>query len=247
MARGYGQYCPLALSAEILCQRWTILVISRVLDGASRFSEIHRGVPQMSPSLLSRRLVELEEAGILASQEAVNGVGRQYRVTEAGKATEPIVDLMAVWGQHWARDMEIEDLDPAFLVWSMHLRIDTETMPEGRTVLEFNFSGAPKDCKCFWLVHQGGVVDMCLKDPELNVDLVISADLRVFVEAWRGFRDLRLEIEAQRINLVGPETLKKQFPEWLQLSALAPYDRMRPGREKRLSAQAGQTTDLSAR
>ena len=235
MANSYGQYCPLALAAELLCQRWTILVISRVVDGCSRFSEIHRGVPRMSPSLLSRRLSELEEAGLLGSQETANGVGRSYFLTEAGRAVEPIIDNMAVWGQQWARDMDTQDLDPAFLVWSMHLRIDTEAMPPGRTVLEFDFDGAPKDCRRFWLVHEAGIVDMCLKDPGLDVDLVVIADLREFVEAWRGFRNMRREIAAKRIRVEGPAPLVRQFPDWLLLSGLAPYPRLRPGVEKRLA------------
>jgi hypothetical protein len=101
-------------------------------------------------------------------------------------------------------------------------------MPAGRTVLEFSFSGAPADCERFWLVHEGGEVELCLKDPELDVDLLVTSDLRLFVEAWRGFRDLRREIRAGRIRLHAPRELKEQFPRWLQLHALAPYERRRP-------------------
>lgn len=238
MPSRYGQYCPLSLATELLCQRWTMLVVSRLLDGCTRFNEIHRGVPRMSPSLLSRRLTELERAGLVRTRSTGNGNVRQYRLTEAGKELEPLIDNLAIWGQHWARDMTLEDLDPEFLVWSMHTRIDTSAMPSGRTVIEFKFTGTPEDCRQFWLVHQAGSVDMCLKDPDLDVDLMVSSDLRVFVEAWRGFRDLRKEIGDGRIKLHGPRGLREQFPRWLQLSALAPYSRMRAGRERRLSKSA---------
>jgi hypothetical protein len=168
------------------------------------------------------------------------GAGSEYLPTPATRELDPIVMDLSVWGQRWARDMETEDLDPAFLVWSMHLRIDGEAMPPGQTVLEFEFSGTPSDLKRFWLVSRGGDIEMCVKDPGLDVDLCVRADLRLFVEAWRGFRDLRREIAAGRIRVLGPEALRAGFPDWLQLSALAPHDRMRSGRERRLAARRGQ-------
>jgi len=242
MTRGYGQYCPLALASELLCQRWTILVLSRVVDGCHRYSEIHRGVPQISPSLLTKRLVELEEAGLI-QKVAVGGEKptHEYRLTAAGRDAIAIIDQMAIWGQQWARDMTEQDLDPAFLVWSMHLRMNTDAMPPGRTVLEFDFSGAPKDCSRFWIVCTDGSVEMCLKDPGLDVDVAVASDLLRFVEAWRGFRDLRGEIRAGRIRVHGSRDLASQLPEWLMLSGLATFPRQRSGREKRLASRAGRS------
>lgn len=183
MSRGYGQYCPLALAAELLCQRWTILVVSRLLDGCSRFSEIQRGLPQISPSLLSRRLSELMDAGLVTREALDDGRSHEYRLTEAGRELRPIVDRLAIWGQHWARDNTREDLDPAFLVWSMHLRADASQLPAGQTVVEFEFTRSPTNCRRFWLVCNDDEVEMCLKDPGLEVDVAVNSDLRVFVEA----------------------------------------------------------------
>lgn len=235
MSKGYGQHCPFSLAVELLCQRWTLLVVSRLLYGFSRFNDIHRGVPRMSPSLLSKRLSELERAGLVETRQATSGRGREYLLTEAGRDLEPIVASLALWGQQWARDMVDDDLDPAFLVWSMHLRMDTDAMPAGRTVIEFDFTGALPDCRRFWLVNRDGEVEMCLKDPELDVDLVVKSDLRLFTEAWRGIRDLRREIDAGRIELHGPRELREQFPSWLRLHVLAGHERRRPGRERRLA------------
>lgn len=234
---GYGQYCPLALAAELLCRRWTILVISRLIDGCTTFSQIHEGVPRISPSLLSARLAELEHAGIVKRKKR-NGSNRYtYEVTEAGLELEDIITQMAVWGQHWARDMDMEDLDPGFLAWSMHLRMNSDSMPPGRTVLQFEFSGAPADFQRFWLVSKDGKVDMCLKHPGFDTDLLINADLKQFIETWRGFRDLRTEIRASRIRLTGPRDLKRAFPDWLMLSMFADIDRKSIGRERTLSAR----------
>lgn len=235
MTRGYGQYCPLALAAELLCERWTLLIVSRLIDGCTQFNEIHRGVPRVSPSLLSERLNQLERAGIVTRAVAKKGAARTYALTPAGRDLESVIEHLAVWGQHWGRDMTDDDLDPGFLVWSMHMRLNAASMPPGRTVLEFQFTGAPRDCRRFWLVNEDGAVDMCLKDPGYEVDLQIGADLRLFIEAWRGIRDLRKEIQARRIRLFGPPSLCKQFPDWLKLSMLAPYPRRQPGREYRLA------------
>jgi DNA-binding HxlR family transcriptional regulator len=231
----YGQYCPLALAAELLCERWTLLVLSRVIDGCTHFNAIHRGVPRMSPTMLAKRLRQLEHAGLITAVPARRGTPRSYSVTPAGEELGPLIDNLAVWGQRWARDMCNDDLDPGFLAWSMHMRVDTTRMPTGRTVVAFEFSGAPRDCRRFWLVHEQGHVDMCLKDPGYEVDVRVRSDLRCFIEAWRGIRELRAEIAARRIEVLGPRHLVRQFPGWMKLSQLAPYARMRHGRELVLS------------
>lgn len=232
--KGYGQYCPLALAAELLCERWTLLVMSRLIDGCRRFNEIHRGVPRISATLLTQRLAQLEQAGLAERRPLPNARGYEYLPTQAGSELEPIIMDLAVWGQRWSRDMEHDDLDPAFLAWSMHTRLNVEAMPPGRTVLEFLFSGTPSELRRFWLVHKDGKVDMCLKHPGYDPDVVLNADIRRFVEAWRGFRDLRMEIRRGNIRLEGPKALCRALPDWLLLSALAPFPRECPGSERRL-------------
>jgi DNA-binding HxlR family transcriptional regulator len=237
----YGQYCPLALAAEVLCERWNLLILSRLVDGCRRFTEIHRGVPKISATLLTRRLEDLEAAGLITRTPLENARGHDYQLTEAGRELGPLIDDMAVWGQRWARDMTTDDLDPAFLVYSMHQRINAEAMPPGRTVIEFQFAGAPKTCRMFWLVHAEGGVDMCLKHPGFDVDIVVRADLRLFIECWRGFRDLRREIGAGTITVEGPQRLTRQFPDWLLLSGFANVGRERAGAERSLQKDSAAT------
>lgn len=237
MQRGYGQYCPLALAAELLCERWTVLVVSRLIDGCTRFNDIHRGVPRISATLLAQRLAQLEHSGLVIRQPRAKGRGYEYRLTEAGQELEPIIMDLAVWGQRWSRDMVTDDLDPAFLAWSMHTRMNTEAMPAGRTVIEFEFSGTHKGFSRFWLVNTDGTVDMCLKHPGHDVDVKVMAEIRRFVEAWRGFRSLKEEIAKGAIRLQGPSTLTRAFPDWLLLSALSPFPRCRSGREQALAGK----------
>ena len=223
--KGYGQYCPLALAAEILCERWTLLVISRVIDGCTRFNEIHRGVPKISATLLSQRLGQLEHAGLIVRKPLDKGRGHAYELTDAGRDLDPIIMSLAVWGQKWARDMETDDLDPAFLAWSMHTRINVEAMPAGRTVMGFEFSGTHQGFSRFWLVVQDGQVDMCLKHPGFEPDVTVHAEIRRFIEAWRGFRDMRQEIAAGNIRVEGTQSACTALPDWLMLSGLAPFPR----------------------
>ena len=209
-------------------------MISRLVDGCRTFNEIHQGVPRISPSLLSARLSELEHAGLVKRRKIRNENRYRYEPTEATMDLADLIDRMAIWGQHWSRDMDMDDLDPAFLAWSMSLRMNTDVMPEGRTVVEFEFSGTPTEFRRFWLVHTDGKVDMCLKDPGYETDLHVRSDMRCFVEAWRGFRDLRQEIHRGTIRVIGPKQLVSSFPDWLLLSALAPYRRKTVGSESRL-------------
>ena len=230
----YGQYCPLALAAEVLCERWNLLILRRIIDGCRRFNDIHQGVPKISATLLSRRLQALEHAGLIRIEPATEGRGHQYLPLPACMELEPISNTIAVWGQRWARDMSREDLDPEFLLYSMHRRLDSDRMPAGRTVIAFRFTGAPSHCNHFWLIHTDGITEMCLKDPGYPEDVYVKTNLKRFIEAWRGIRDMSEEIRSGKIRIAGPKALVRAFPSWLLKSAYADTARMQPGRESKL-------------
>lgn len=241
VARGYGQYCPVALGSEILGERWTILIVLALMDGVHRFNDFQRALPRISATVLSQRLRSLEEAGVVRKSRARNGAGHEYRLTDAGRDMEPIIMSLAHWGQRWARDMTLDDLDPRHLAWSIHLRLNSDAMPEGRTVLEFAFPDAPEECKRFWIIHDEGVIDMCIEHPGHEVDLLVTSELMRFVEAWRGFRSLKDELAAGRIRLKGARSLERSFPDWLLLSSVAHVQRERPGRERSVSRRCKST------
>ena len=131
-----------------------------------------------------------------------------------------------------------DDLDPAFLAWSMHTRINASAMPPGRTVVEFEFSGYHSGRVNFWIINENGKIEMCLKHPGYDTDLLVTSDIRHFIETWRGFRNLQEEIQDGRIRLSGPSTLKSGFPDWLLGSSLASYERKRKGEEYHLWRQS---------
>jgi DNA-binding HxlR family transcriptional regulator len=230
----YNQYCPLALAAEVFCERWNVLILRKIIEGNHGFNKIHQGVPKITASLLSSRLKDLALAGIIERTPNEGSRGYQYHLTEAGEELAPIIQQLADWGQAWARDMVIEDLDPEFLLFQMHSRLNTDLLPDGRTVIAMEFTGTPRGANRFWLVHESCDVDMCLKNPGHDPNLTIRSDLRLFVEAWRGFRNLRQEIGLGNIRLEGDSNLVKMVPDLLLLSAAARVERKRPGAERNL-------------
>jgi DNA-binding HxlR family transcriptional regulator len=210
---GYGQFCPVAKTAEFLCERWTPLVIRELLCGSRRFSEIQRGVPGISPGLLSKRLRQLEAAG--AIDKVTDGDHSTYVPTAAGWELYPIIESMGVWGQRWARSKYTPDeLDPSFLMWDMRRMLQPCGLADSRTVVEFNFIDAPSGRSRYWLVVDQ-TIDLCLVDPRHPVDLIVSCDVRVLTRAWMGDVALRDAIRDGGLRLSGPRTLVRRFPEWL--------------------------------
>ena len=102
----YGQFCPIAKAAEIVAERWTPLVIHELLVGSTHFSDIRRGIPLMSQTLLSQRLKELERVGIV-ERRGENPRRREWVLTEAGRALGPIIRQLGEWGLQYAQDPQV--------------------------------------------------------------------------------------------------------------------------------------------
>ena len=227
MQQGFGQFCPVALASEVLTQRWTLLILRELMAGSSRFNDIRRGVPRISASLLKDRLETLEHADIVERRHGRDRDVQEYFLTDAGKELKVVLSHIGEWGQRWARDIRPEDLDPGWLVWNIHRRLDTDAMPPGRTVIAIEFSDAPRNHRNFWLVNTDGDVEVCLKPPGFVVDLSVQTTVRVMAEVWRGIRPVRRELQAGTVRLEGKSALRKAFPKWLMLSVYAPIKRMR--------------------
>jgi DNA-binding HxlR family transcriptional regulator len=224
MRQEYGQFCPVALASEVLAERWTLLIVRELLAGARRFNDIRRGVPRLSGTLLKQRLQTLEGAGIAVRKMSAGARGPEYSLTEAGLLLRPVVTSIGEWGQRWARDIRSEDLDPGWLVWAMHRRLNTPAMPPGRTVIEIEFVDAPAKQRRFWLVHCDGNVDVCLKDPGYDTTVRVATRVRTLAEVWRGIRTAKDELRAGRIHLDGAVGLLPCF------SAMAVVERVRADR-----------------
>src|SRR3974377_285216 len=113
----YKQFCPVARAGEALGRRWTIVLLRELIAGSTRFNDLRRGVPRMSPALLSQRLKELEAAGIITRQPSNTELGVfEYHLTEAGRELNPVVEAFGIWGQRWvATELSLQHLDASLL------------------------------------------------------------------------------------------------------------------------------------
>ncbi|UMG91416.1 helix-turn-helix domain-containing protein [Nocardioides sp. TF02-7] len=215
----YGQFCPVSKAMEVLDERWTMLVVRELLMGSTRFNQLRRGVPRMSPALLSKRLRRLERAGLLV--RFGSGTRTSYQLTEAGRALGPVVDAIAAWGTSWL-DLRDDDLDPQFLFFHISRSVPAERWPVARTVVRFVATDARPRSAQWWLVAHRGEVDLCDFDPGYEVDAHVTSDLRTLSLLWRG--DLRWErtVRDGAVRVDAPAAVRQALPDWLGHSVLEP-------------------------
>jgi DNA-binding HxlR family transcriptional regulator len=221
MGKRYGQFCPVAMAAEVLCERWVPLVLREVMYGSTRFNEIARGVPLMSRGLLIQRLRELEESHIVEKCAA------GYRLTQAGEALRPLIEEMGVWAQHWLkRGLEEVDLDDKLVMWSLRRSLRLPADIDRRVVLRFDFHGLPRSARLarrsWWLLaREPGEVEICVKDPGYDTDVVVAADLQAFTEVLLGRRTWQAALRDGCVRLQGAPALVRALPRWLPLNGEA--------------------------
>jgi DNA-binding HxlR family transcriptional regulator len=219
----YGQFCPVAQAAGILAERWTPLVVRELLCGSVRFNDLQRGVPRMSSSLLSRRLKELQYAGVVERRRG--RAGFEYHLTPAGRELFPVVEAMGLWAHRWLQHANIApgNLDPNLLMWDIRRRALARA-PKGdtRLVVEFQFTGAVRGPRRYWLVFEKGEVDLCLKDPGFEIDLFIATPLRMLAQVWLGYIGMDQAIREGHLRLEGARRHIAAFRAWFALSLFAP-------------------------
>jgi DNA-binding HxlR family transcriptional regulator len=212
----YGQFCPVALAAEVLCERWNVLVVRELLSGSRRFSELQRGVPLMSRSLLAQRLRSLQEAGVIARTES------GYELTEAGEALRPIVFSIGEWGKRWVRHpLRRSDVDLDLLMWDLRRRVEPTAVPEDPVLVEFRFRGERNRLSRYWLHVKPGEVDLCHTYPGFPVDVEVESDPVTMTAIWLGDVKFEHALREGDVVLRGKRELTRQFPGWLQLSVFS--------------------------
>ena len=108
-----GDTCPVCRTAEVVCGKWTLLVIRDLAEGRSRFCELERSLQGISPRTLSLRLRALEEEGIVERQTFPEVPPRvDYALTEKGMALVPLIEDMRAYGERWLT-VEHESAAPA--------------------------------------------------------------------------------------------------------------------------------------
>ena len=209
----HGQYCPISRAMEVLGERWSMLIVRDLLCGATRFNELSRGNPRLSRTLLSKRLRQLEQAGI------VDHVDDQYLLTEAGHDLRPVVNALGDWGAQWQfGDPAENELDAELLMWWVHTRLNFSDVPDRRVVLEFRFADHND---WFWILNDGQGPSICMHDPGFGIDASIQSDLSTMYQVWLGKLPLRTAIREGTVKATGTPAIVRRLPSLLELSPMA--------------------------
>lgn len=223
----YNQFCPIAKACEVLEPRWTLLILSEMWGGSTRFNEIRRGVPGMSPTLQSKRMKELEHNVLITRTENRATGDIIYRTTPIADELRPIAFAL---GQRAHRNIDaeitLENLDARLLMWNIRRKIDTSVMPgTGRRVIQFIYPELAKEAQSYWLIIKPGQpVDLFSTDPGHDVDLHITADLKAMTSGWMGWSTLTAELARGKITLIGNRDLAASIGRWMVRSSYAAVD-----------------------
>lgn len=216
----YGQFCPLAQATQLLCERWTLIIVRELMAGSTRFGELQRGAPLLSPTLLSTRLKQLVKAGVVEVHE--NSGSSTYHLSPSGQELRPIIEQLGIWGHRWVgSNLSEGDLDAGLLMWDMRRSVDSEVFPEKRVVVQFEYPDAPQGARDWWLVSDGDDIDLCLQDNGYDVDILIRCSLRTMTEIWTCRRQFDDAVRCRDVNVKGDAKLANQLQTWLRASPLA--------------------------
>ncbi len=218
----YGQFCPIAKAAELFCERWTALVIRNIAAGANRYSDIQRGVPHMSSTLLSKRLKLLEAEGIITKRRSSKGSHWLYELTPAGHEFVPLVGALGAWGARWTRrDLQAGEIDLGLLIWGLEHCIDPQVFAPGRTTVYLDFTDQPRHKAEYWFVNDEGTLDLCVSDPGYETDLFLSGTLKNVIHLYRGDFAIPTALEDGRLEAIGPQRLIRKLKDWFNFGPLA--------------------------
>jgi DNA-binding HxlR family transcriptional regulator len=220
----FGQFCPIAKSAEIVGEKWTILIIRELLMGSTRFSELQRGLSLISPALLTKRLQMLADYELIVKKKIVGQKGYEYFPTNAAKELLPIFIDLGNWGMRWTREyLTSNDFDPDFLMLYLKRSIQTENLPGNETIVKFSFTDIQQQPN-WWIIVNGAFVDLCTLDPGREVDVYFNCTVKCLSDIWMGESSYQREINNGNLKLVGRSELTRNISGWLSNCMFAKKD-----------------------
>lgn len=220
----YYQFCPVAKAMELLDERWTMLMLRELLLGTEHFNDLRRGLPRMSPTLLSHRLDQLQRAGLV--ERVHQGADVRYVLTQAGNELRPVVEQLSRWGIRWIGELGDADLDPKLLLWDMHRNLDLTSVPTTRTVIALQFPDAQPAQRRWWLVIHDGVADVCDADPGYEVAIEVRCSLRAMTRYWRGDVEWTTLLLSGDATTLGPSHLRSALSSWFTRPGYAAVPRL---------------------
>jgi len=217
----YNQFCPIAKAAEILGERWNMLILREVLMGGRRFNELQRGLGDISPALLTKRLKQLEAQNMIIRRRIQGQKGHEYFPTEACEALLPVLLSVGEWGVIWAKSTILDrDFDVEFLMLYLERSIDRGKIKGIQTVVKFRFSDLTEQ-QDWWLVINPERAEVCLKDPGKDIDVYFNCAVSTLSEIWMGERTYRDAIKTGDLQMEGDPSLTRNVNAWLRPSVFS--------------------------
>ena len=217
----YGEFCPIAKASEILAERWTILILRELIMGGRRFSELQRGLGDISPALLSARLKSLEEQGLVVRRRPSGQRSHEYWPTQACTELGPVLVAMGNWGMLYARHTVLDaDLNVELLMLYLERSIDPKHLIGDESVIQFKFSDLSRQ-QDWWILVRNDKAELCLKDPGKDVDVYFCSTLRMMHDVWMGDRTWREATAAGELVIEGERALLRNIGDWLKPSMFA--------------------------
>ena len=214
----YGQFCPIAKASEIIGEKWTILIVREILMGGVRFSDLQRGLGTISPTLLTRRLTDLEARGMIIRKKIQGRRGYEYFPTESCKELKPILLSLGDWGMRWARtNLVTKDYDVELLMLYLQRSILPENLPGAETVIRFAFTDMTQKAN-WWIVIRNRDVDICDQDPGKDVDVFFTTTVRTMVDIWTNCTTYRKAVASDKLSIIGPSGLTNNVTAWMSNS-----------------------------
>jgi DNA-binding HxlR family transcriptional regulator/putative sterol carrier protein len=214
-ARGYGQHCGIARALELVGERWALLLVRDLILGPKRYTDLRRGLPRIPSNVLSARLKELEQAGIVRRRLlAQPDRGVVYELTEYGRELEDIVIRLGLWGVKSLGEPRPGDIVNAD---SLQLALLTMFQPEAARELKASFEVRVGETVVHALVDHGALE--VAEGPLDGADLVLESELPLN-PLLSSELDPAEAIESGRVRVKGQRRLLDRFVEIFRIPPL---------------------------
>jgi DNA-binding HxlR family transcriptional regulator len=215
--KGYGQYCPIALAAEVFAERWTPIILRNLMVGCTRFGEILDGAPGLPRSVLSARLRRLEHDGVVSRTQ--QGRSTTYHLTDCGRELAEVCLTLGVWGARW-REVLPQHHDPYLVLWTISRLLDPATLPRPRVVVRFDLTDQSNPGR-YWLVCCRTANEVCVHPPGFTEDAIMVTDSSWLTRWHTGAISLAHAQRAEAITVTGPRWAVQELARWGDLSPFA--------------------------
>ena len=215
----YNEACPISMAASVLCERWTLQILRELFFGSTRYSEIQKFIPNISPSLLRNRLRFLETQGLIVRKCPTNSSHYEYFLTPSGKALAPVLTEMGKWAMRFARAGMTDKQNTAWgLVRDLASGIDINELPSGNTTIELTLDDV-KEAPKHYIHVRDGKIQTCDTDLGFDVDVYISSTIDVMTRIWYGELDIKSAIEQGRMKVKAAPVYLRHIKRWMKISS----------------------------